>query len=76
MLQNLPEFCWIFNKFDQKIRDFPKMKQFWENPKIAYLIFVLEMRTFNLRTNREEYTIFVLKRPREKKHLIFIFTNI
>ena len=42
-------------------RDFPKMQQFWENPKIAHLIFVLEMRTFNFRF---------------EKHLIFIFTNI
>ena len=30
-------------------RDFPKMQQFGENPKIAHLIFVLEMRTFNFR---------------------------
>ena len=37
------------------------MQQFWGNPKIAYLIFVLEMRTFNIRF---------------EKHLILIFTNI
>ena len=36
------------------------MQQFWENPKIAYLIFVLEMRTFNFRF--EKHLIF---------HLIF-----
>ena len=49
--------------FDNFFRDFPKMQQFWEkiNPKIAHLIFVLEMRTFNFRF---------------EKHLIFIFTNI
>ena len=39
------------------------MQQFWENPKIAHLIFVLEMRTFNFRF---------------EKHLIFhlIFTEL
>ena len=37
------------------------MQQFWENPKITHLIFVLEMRTLNFRF---------------EKHLIFIFTNI
>ena len=63
MLQNLAEyeFCWFFTKFDQFFRDFLKMQPFWENPKIAHLIFALEMRTFNFRF---------------EKHLIFIFTNI
>ena len=39
------------------------MQQFWENPKIAHLIFVLEMLTFNFRF---------------EKHLIFhlIFTEL
>ena len=39
------------------------MQQFWENPKIAHLIFVLEIRTFNFRF---------------EKHLIFhlIFTEL
>ena len=37
------------------------MQQFWENPKTAHLIFVLEMRTFDFRF---------------EKHSIFIFTNI
>ena len=37
------------------------MQQFWEHPKIAHLVFVLEMRTFTFRV---------------EKHLIFIFTNI
>ena len=51
-------FCWFFIKnlkniirqnfaefllnFDQLFRDFPKMQQFGENPKIAHLIFVLK----------------------------------
>ena len=48
-------------EFQEISRDFPKMQQFWENPEIAHLIFVLEMRTFNFRF---------------EKHLIFIFTNI
>jgi hypothetical protein len=67
MLQNLPEFAEFFPEFLLKtFRDFPKnlMQQFWENdenPKIAHLIFVLEMRTFNFRF---------------EKHFIFIFTNI
>ena len=40
-----------------------KIASFWENPKIAHLIFVLEMRTFNFRF---------------EKHLIFhlIFTEL
>ena len=42
-LLNLPNF----------FRDFPKMQQFGENgpenPKVAHLTFVLEMRTFNFR---------------------------
>ena len=38
-----------------------KIQQFWENPKTAHLIFVLEMRTINFHF---------------EKHLIFIFTNI
>ena len=65
MLQNLPEFAEFLLNFLLNLtnfsRDFPKMQQFWENPKIAHLIFVLEMRTFNFRF---------------EKHLIFIFTNI
>ena len=36
------------------------MQQFWENPKIAHSIFVLEMRTFNFHFH--EHLIF---------HLIF-----
>ena len=28
------------------------MQQFWENPTIAHLIFVLEMRTFNFRVEK------------------------
>ena len=65
-LQNVAKFariCWIFAEFllifSNFFRDFPKMQQFWENPKIAHLIFVLEMRTFNFRF---------------EKHLIFNFT--
>ena len=55
---NFAEFLLDLTNFS---RDFPKMQQFWENPKIAHLIFVLEMRTLNFRF---------------EKHLIFIFTNI
>ena len=65
MLQNLPEFAEFLLNFLLNLtnfsRDFPKMQQFWESPKIAHLIFVLEMRTFNFRF---------------EKHLNFIFTNI
>ena len=61
MLQNLPGFAEFLLNLTNVSRDFPKMQQFWENPKIAHLIFVLEMRTFNFRF---------------EKHLIFIFTNI
>ena len=65
MLQNLPEFAQFLLIFLLNLtnfsRDVPKMQQFWESPKIAHLIFVLEMRTFNFRF---------------EKHLIFIFTNI
>ena len=61
MLQNLPEFAEFLLNLTNFSRDFPKMQQFWENPKFARLIFVLEMRTFNFRF---------------EKHLIFIFTNI
>ena len=68
MLQTLPEFADFLLNFAECLlnltiffRDFPKMQQFWENPKIAHLNFVLEMRTFSLRF---------------EKHLIFIFTNI
>ena len=51
MLQNLPEFAEFLLNLTNFSRDFPKMQQFWEilNPKIAHLIFVLEMRTFNFR---------------------------
>ena len=52
MLQILPGFAEFLLNLTNVSRDFPKMQQFWENPKIAHLIFVLEMRA---------HLIFVLK---------------
>ena len=43
------------------------MQQFWENPKIAHLIFVLEMRTFNFFENEDEVSRRKRRKTREKR---------
>ena len=61
MLDILSECCQNFAFFlnlTKNFRDFPQMQQFWENraiqnPKIAHFIFVLEMRTFNFRFEKQ-----------------------
>ena len=55
--QNFADFLLNLTNF---FRDFPKMQQFGENPKIAHLIFVLEMRPFNFRFEKKMIFIFTI----------------
>ena len=74
MLQKLPEFAEFLLNLTKFSRDFPKMQQFWENPKIAHSIFVLEMRTFNFRFEKHV----IVCNFHFHEHLIFhlIFTEL